>query len=49
MIIFQMVLFVYCFILAIDIHKAKDTKNVLERGFISLMMMLAMLVVMVAK
>jgi hypothetical protein len=47
--LYKIALFIYCFILILDMHKAKDIKNTLERGFISIVMMIAMLIVTIAE
>nr|DAP10287.1 MAG TPA: transmembrane protein [Caudoviricetes sp.] len=49
MMLYKIALFIYCFILILDMHKAKDIKNILERGFISVVMMIAMLIATIAK
>lgn len=47
--LYKIALFIYCFILILDMHKAKDIKNILEKGFISVVMMIAMLIATIAK
>nr|DAO65547.1 MAG TPA: transmembrane protein [Bacteriophage sp.] len=47
--LYKIALFIYCFILILGIHKAKDIKNILERGFISIVMMIAILIVTIAQ
>ena len=47
--LYKIALFIYCLILILGIHKAKDIKNTLERGFISIVMMIAMLIVTIVQ
>ena len=47
--LYKIALFIYCFILILDMHKAKDIKNILKRGFISIVIMIAMLIATIAQ
>ena len=48
MILYKIALFVWYIILILDIHKAKDIKNILKKGFISIVMMIGMLIATIA-
>lgn len=47
--LYKIALFVLYVILILDIHKAKDIKNILKKGFISIVMIISMLIVTIAQ
>ena len=47
--LYKIALYICYLILILDIHKAKDIKNILKKGFISIVMMIAMLIATIAQ
>lgn len=48
MILYKIALYIFYIFLILDIQKATDIKNVLKKGFISIVMMIGMLIAMIA-
>lgn len=48
MILYKIALYIFYIFLILDIQKAKDIKDILKKGFISIVMMIGMLIATIA-
>ena len=48
MMLYKIALYIFYIYLILDIQKATDIKNILKKGFISIVMMIAMLIATIA-
>lgn len=48
MMLYKIALYIFYIFLILDIQKAKDIKNILKKGFISIVMMIGMLIATIA-
>jgi hypothetical protein len=47
MMLYKIALYIFYIFLILDIQKAKDIKDILKRGFISIVMMIGMLIAII--
>lgn len=48
MMLYKIALYIFYIFLILDIQKAKDIKDILKKGFISIVMMIGMLIAIIA-